>query len=352
MADIDADLLVSTGVVRPRVVVLPTASYPDGEEVFQRWASMGMRTSPRWARGRARPGARSRRRGRSGAAQAVGEADLVYLSGVANPLHLRRALEGTAASAALLAAHDRGAVLAGCSAGAMILAGHAVRVPGRAPALAAALGSGPVVPRRVGHSSYHTWPEPFSALIALQAPRGSVLLGSTKRPSSSAATAGGRCTAPRASLSARTTPRTVRAGDTFRIQEDCTPHRRRGRSLLGPRVPSRTARISVGANRPEAVGAVDRAVHAGLEGDLRLVATGRAHHREVLAVGAIIAALVAPRAADVSDVVAAVAGSSPAGAQLVQRFGSLENPSGRSTPGRRRWMNSTPQSTQFRVRST
>ena len=41
MADVDAGLLASTGVARPRVVVLPTASYPDGEDVFLRWASMG-----------------------------------------------------------------------------------------------------------------------------------------------------------------------------------------------------------------------------------------------------------------------------------------------------------------------
>src|SRR3989337_4486500 len=42
MADVDAGLLASTGVARPRVAVLPTASYPDGEEVFQRWAAMGV----------------------------------------------------------------------------------------------------------------------------------------------------------------------------------------------------------------------------------------------------------------------------------------------------------------------
>ena len=57
MADVDAGLLASTGVARPRVVVLPTASYPDGEDVFQRWASMGVAHFA-GARGRGRAGAR------------------------------------------------------------------------------------------------------------------------------------------------------------------------------------------------------------------------------------------------------------------------------------------------------
>ena len=124
MAEIDADLLASTGVARPRVVILPTASYPDGEEVFQRWASMGTahfaalgaEVEPVLVRDRA--GADD-----PAAAQAIGEADLIYLSG-GKPRYLVAALEGTAAGAALAAAHERGAVLAGCSAGAMALAGH------------------------------------------------------------------------------------------------------------------------------------------------------------------------------------------------------------------------------------
>ena len=42
MSTFDAELLASTGRARPRVVIVPTASYPDGEEVFQRWATMGV----------------------------------------------------------------------------------------------------------------------------------------------------------------------------------------------------------------------------------------------------------------------------------------------------------------------
>ncbi len=178
MTDVDAGLLASTGVARPRVVILPTASYPDGEEVFQRWASMGVahfaalgaEVEPLLVRDRAGADDPS-------AAQAVGEADLIYLSG-GKPGHLREALQGTAVGAALAAAHERGAVLAGCSAGAMMLAGHAfdfrMRLVPWPLRWGAGLGFAPgvsVIPH------YDAWPEPLSVLIALQAPRGSVVLG-------------------------------------------------------------------------------------------------------------------------------------------------------------------------------
>src|SRR3954447_26462543 len=71
---------------------------------------------------------------------------------------------------------------------------------------------------------------------------------------------------------------------------------------------------SVGLDGPEAVRAVDRAVHARLEGDLRLVPARRADDGEILAVRAVVAALVATRPADVADVIAGVARRAPAGA--------------------------------------
>jgi cyanophycinase len=178
MAAFDKSLLVATGVARPRVAILPTASYPDGEPVFQRWAAMGVahfgglgaEVEPVLVRDRA--GADD-----PAAAQAVGEADLIYLSG-GKPSHLLQALDGTAIGRALAAAHERGAALAGCSAGAMALAGHAFDFRVRLMPFPLRWGSGlgfakgvSVVPH------YDAWPEPFTALIAFQAPRGSVVLG-------------------------------------------------------------------------------------------------------------------------------------------------------------------------------
>jgi len=178
MLDFDRALLEATGRARPRVVILPTASYPDGEDVFQRWAAMGVthfselgaEVEPVLVRSRTDADDPA-------AAQAVGEADLVYLSG-GKPGYLAEVLAGSAVGEALGAAHARGAVLAGCSAGAMVLAGRLFDPRGRVLPWPlrwrAGLGfveGASVVPH------YDAWPEPFTALIALQAPRGSVVLG-------------------------------------------------------------------------------------------------------------------------------------------------------------------------------
>ncbi len=178
MAEFDAGLLASSGRRRPRVAILPTASFPDGEDVFQRWAAMGVthfgelgaEVEPVLVRDRAGADDPS-------AAQAIGEADLVYLSG-GKPAYLAEVLAGSAVGRALVAAHARGAVLAGCSAGAMVLAGHLFDPRARVvpwplrwrPGLGFVSGAS-VVPH------YDAWPEPLTALIALQAPRGSVVLG-------------------------------------------------------------------------------------------------------------------------------------------------------------------------------
>jgi cyanophycinase len=178
MAEVDRELLAATGRPRPRVVILPTASYPDGDDVFERWAEMGAshfrelgaEVEPVLVRDRDDADDPA-------AAQAVGEADLVYLSG-GKPGYLLRVLDGSAVGQALVDAHERGAVLAGCSAGAMVLAGHAfdfrIRLLPWPLRWRSGLGFAPgtsVVPH------YDAWPEPLSALVALQAPRGSTVLG-------------------------------------------------------------------------------------------------------------------------------------------------------------------------------
>lgn len=178
MAEFDAGLLAATGRPRPRVAILPTASAPDGEEVFQRWAAMGVthfgelgaEVEPVLVHDRTEAGDPA-------AAQAVGEADLIYLSG-GKPAHLVRALAGTAVGDAICAANRRGAVLAGCSAGAMVLAGHAFdfRLWLMPWLLRWRPGLG-LVPDASIVPHYDAWPEPICALIALQAPRGSVVLG-------------------------------------------------------------------------------------------------------------------------------------------------------------------------------
>ncbi len=178
MVGFDLGLLAATGRTRPRVAILPTASYPDGPEVFDRWAAMGAAhfaelgadVEPVLVRDRSDADD-------AAAAQAVGEADLIYLSG-GKPSYLLHVLAGSAVGKAMIDANERGAVLAGCSAGAMVLAG--VTFDTRMKFLPwplrwqVGLGFAPgisVVPH------YDAWPEPMSALLALQAPRGTTVLG-------------------------------------------------------------------------------------------------------------------------------------------------------------------------------
>ncbi len=178
MAEFDAGLLAATGRSRPRVAILPTASFADGEEVFQRWAAMGVAHFGALGAEVELVLVRDRADADDAAAvQAVGEADLIYLSG-GKPIHLLRTLEGSAVGRAIAEAHERGAALAGCSAGAMVLAGHAFEFRlGPLPWLLRwrdGLGLAPdvsVMPH------YDAWPEPLCALVAFQAPRGSVMLG-------------------------------------------------------------------------------------------------------------------------------------------------------------------------------
>jgi cyanophycinase len=178
MAEFDAGLLAATGRPRPRVAILPTASYPDGEDVFQRWASMGVahfgelgaEVEPVMVRDRFEADDAS-------SAQAVGEADLIYLSG-GQPGYLMQALEGSAVAAAIVSAHRRGAVLVGCSAGAMVLAGHAFDFRLRLVPWPLRWREGfGLAPGTSVMPHYDAWPEPVCALIAFQAPRGSVVLG-------------------------------------------------------------------------------------------------------------------------------------------------------------------------------
>jgi cyanophycinase-like exopeptidase len=116
------------------------------------------------------------------ALQAVGEADLVYLSG-GNPRHLVSVLRGSPLGAALTAANARGAIIVGCSAGAMAMVGRTMdfRV---IPKLRFPLpfpirwrDGLSLVPGVVVLPHYDAWPEPFSAAVVLQAPRGAVVLG-------------------------------------------------------------------------------------------------------------------------------------------------------------------------------
>jgi cyanophycinase len=183
MAEFDRGLLEATGRQRPRVVILPTAAAPDGERTFRTWAEMGVEHFASLGAEVEPVLVRDVEEGHDAAAlQAIGEADVVYLSG-GHPRFLATVLQESPIGAALAGAHARGAVIAGCSAGAMAIVGVSMdfRVVPRlriplpfpirwSPGLAL-VGGIAVLPH------YDAWPEPLSALVALQAPRGIAVLG-------------------------------------------------------------------------------------------------------------------------------------------------------------------------------
>ncbi len=102
------------------VAVLPTASSAEGDEVFERWARMGLEhygsigVDARLVDVRTRADAERTER----AAELEGTA-MVFFSG-GKPQHLASTIHGTRLWDALTRALDDGAVFAGCSAGALI----------------------------------------------------------------------------------------------------------------------------------------------------------------------------------------------------------------------------------------
>jgi cyanophycinase len=118
MADIEASLLAG----RPtRYVQLATAAVPDGPSVVERWHNLGIEQAQRLGVEAVILDVSDRRDADNPAvAEQVAGAGLVYLSG-GNPGFLADTLRETAVWAAIVAAWQSGAALAGCSAGAMAM---------------------------------------------------------------------------------------------------------------------------------------------------------------------------------------------------------------------------------------
>ncbi len=176
MEAVDRDLLASAGRARPRVVVLATASAPDGEEVFEGWNQMGREHFGALGADVEALPVRERSDAENEVhAGAVLGADLVYLSG-GKPDYLYETLAGTAVERALRAAWQHGSAVAGCSAGAMVLAEFRMTfalggVPsGWRPGLGLVGGVG-VAPH------YDRFPEAMVAPLILRAPPGCHVLG-------------------------------------------------------------------------------------------------------------------------------------------------------------------------------
>ncbi len=123
MDDVDHFLLANCGADgrRPRVVCLPTAAGQEGEKSISRWSTMGMAHFTRHgADVQAVPVIDAESANDLNHASVVADADIVYFSG-GDPGYLYKTMKDSLVWQAAQKAWARGAVYAGCSAGAMIL---------------------------------------------------------------------------------------------------------------------------------------------------------------------------------------------------------------------------------------
>lgn len=121
MEEVDRHLLASVNSKMPRVVCLPTAAGREGEESVDRWSRMGVDHFTKL--GADVTALRIINKETADDPQfesALENADFIYFSG-GNPSHLFQTMYGSRAWTAMQRAWSRGAVYAGCSAGAMIL---------------------------------------------------------------------------------------------------------------------------------------------------------------------------------------------------------------------------------------
>ncbi len=113
----------------PRVVVLPTASAPDGPGVPERWAQMGVAHFEQLGV-HVEPVMLLTREDADNPSivKQIMAANFVYFSG-GKPRYLLETLRDTAAWAAIVQVYNSGGVVAGCSAGAMAMGGAVFDFP-------------------------------------------------------------------------------------------------------------------------------------------------------------------------------------------------------------------------------
>ena len=159
METFDRELLAAIGKSRPRVAIVPAAPTRRSEETLRRWAELGRQHFEALGAEVETVLVRSRAEADDPAsAQAVGEADLIYVSG-GRP-------------------HDlRGATLAGCAAGAMVLGGRCLDMRRRLGWPVRWELALDVIPGAAVTPWYDGLPEPLRAFVILQAPRDTVVLG-------------------------------------------------------------------------------------------------------------------------------------------------------------------------------
>jgi cyanophycinase len=176
MNAVDRELLKRAGGVK--VAVLPTASAPDGPGVPDRWAKMGIDHFN--ALGAQTDGVMALDRdscSNQALADRVGAANLVYFSG-GKPDYLYETLVDTPVWSAVRSVYDRGGVIAGCSAGAMIMGAYvpSFKMQLGLPRIYQWQPAFGLVPNSIVVPHYNEFPE-FMSRLMFRAPKGSIMIG-------------------------------------------------------------------------------------------------------------------------------------------------------------------------------
>ncbi len=177
MAEVDRQLLTRAGGTR--VVILPTASAPDGPGVPERWLRMGIEHFTRL--GAQAEGLLALDRAAcddpTNAAR-VCAANLVYFSG-GKPDYLLQTLQDTAVWSAVCEVLQRSGVVAGCSAGAMIMGGYVPEFSRRIgiPSINGWHSSFGLVPNAIIIPHYNEFPELTTNLMFGGRPAGTLVIG-------------------------------------------------------------------------------------------------------------------------------------------------------------------------------
>jgi cyanophycinase len=177
MSAVDRQLLDRAG--GSKVVILPTASAPDGAGVPERWIKMGVEHFTRI--GAQADGLLALDRAACDDAvhaDRVRAANLVYFSG-GKPDYLRSVLDGTVIWSAVRDVFERGGVIAGCSAGAMIMGGYVPEFSMRAsvPWIDRWRESFALLPGAIIVPHYNEFPEVIMSLLFRRRPPGTYVIG-------------------------------------------------------------------------------------------------------------------------------------------------------------------------------
>lgn len=155
---------------RPKVICLPTAAGAEGDERIRYWSELGLAHFNRLgAIASALPVIDSASANERRYAEQIAQADLIYFSG-GKPEYLHQVLDGSLTWQAAKTVLANGGVLAGCSAGAMIMG---TRIPGLGKWRP---GFG-LVQNAVIVPHYDEIPSTFLSGIKLAAGRGSIIIG-------------------------------------------------------------------------------------------------------------------------------------------------------------------------------